>query len=99
MDSAWSRGKTCSVKRNINHTRVENEEEIDEVFEFGRQLGQGSFGKVIEAINRATTSRFAIKSVNKEKVRFFLFHFFSTPLFFFSIVQFLFHYTHLAFII
>lgn len=67
MDSAWSRGKTCSVKRNINHTRVENEEEIDEVFEFGRQLGQGSFGKVIEAINRATTSRFAIKSVNKEK--------------------------------
>lgn len=42
---------------------------IQEVYTFGRILGQGSFGMVIEAINKETETRWAIKKVNKEKVR------------------------------
>eukprot|EP00794_Sanderia_malayensis_P012963 gene12963-14296_t len=67
--SGWNshhRGR-ASIKRNINHTRVENDDEINEIFQFGRQLGQGSFGKVIEAVNSTTKTKFAVKSINKEK--------------------------------
>ncbi len=76
MDTGgWNshKGRGFSHKRTISHTRVENEEEINEIFNFGRQLGQGSFGKVVEAINRATNSKFAVKSINKEKVCFYLY--------------------------
>ncbi len=70
MEGTWTshKGRGLSTKRTINHTRVENEEQIEEIFNFGRQLGQGSFGKVIEATNRATNAKFAVKTINKDKV-------------------------------
>lgn len=42
---------------------------IQEIYTFGRILGQGSFGLVIEATDKETETKWAIKKVNKEKVR------------------------------
>ena len=39
------------------------------IWRFGAKLGQGSFGIVLEAENQETGVRWAIKKVNKEKVR------------------------------
>lgn len=42
---------------------------IQEFYTFGKILGQGSFGMVIEATDKETDTKWAIKKVNKEKVR------------------------------
>jgi serine/threonine protein kinase len=42
---------------------------FQEFYTFGRILGQGSFGMVFEAIDKETGAKWAIKKVNKEKVR------------------------------
>lgn len=59
-------------RTNIKHTRIEEEKQIEEIYEFGEVLGKGSFGVVKEAKHIATGTRWAIKAVNKEKVRFIL---------------------------
>ena len=70
MDNIWSTslGRAGSTKRAVNHIRIEDDNDIDEIFDFGNILGQGSFGKVIEAVNKSTKERFAVKTINKEKV-------------------------------
>ncbi|XP_012580713.1 PREDICTED: serine/threonine-protein kinase 33 [Condylura cristata] len=40
---------------------------IRDIYTFGRILGQGSFGMVIEATDKETKTKWAIKKVNKEK--------------------------------
>ncbi|XP_065052049.1 serine/threonine-protein kinase 33-like [Rhopilema esculentum] len=69
MDNIWStsRGRAGSTKRAVNHIRIEDDNDIDEIFDFGIILGQGSFGKVIEAVSKSTKGRFAVKTINKEK--------------------------------
>lgn len=42
---------------------------IQEIYTFGRILGQGSFGMVFEATDKETETKWAIKKVNKDKVR------------------------------
>lgn len=42
---------------------------IQEIYTFGRILGQGSFGMVFEATDKETEIKWAIKKVNKDKVR------------------------------
>lgn len=42
---------------------------LQEFYTFGRILGQGSFGMVSEATDKETGAKWAIKKVNKEKVR------------------------------
>ncbi|EDO40703.1 predicted protein [Nematostella vectensis] len=51
----------------IKHTRIEDEKQIEDVYEFGQVLGRGSFGVVNEAKHIETGTRWAIKAVNKEK--------------------------------
>lgn len=53
--------------RTIPHTRIEDERQIEDIYEFGEVLGKGSFGVVKEARNRETGCVWAIKAVNKEK--------------------------------
>ncbi len=53
---------------NIPHSRVDGEHELENVYEFRRKLGQGSFGIVREVIHKPTGSQWACKVVNKEKV-------------------------------
>ncbi|XP_048216283.1 serine/threonine-protein kinase 33 isoform X2 [Perognathus longimembris pacificus] len=51
----------------VRHIRMEHGSAIEEFYTFGRVLGQGSFGMVIEATNKETGTKWAIKKVNKEK--------------------------------
>ncbi|XP_078000157.1 serine/threonine-protein kinase 33-like isoform X1 [Glandiceps talaboti] len=61
------KNRTGSAERQIPHTRIEDESTIEKTYSFGRKLGQGSFGKVIEATRTEDGTRWAIKIVNKEK--------------------------------
>ncbi|XP_028623948.1 serine/threonine-protein kinase 33 [Grammomys surdaster] len=61
----WSRSNVTEGK--VPHIRMDNGSDIEEFYTFGRILGQGSFGMVIEAIDKETGAKWAIKKVNKEK--------------------------------
>ncbi|XP_070281466.1 serine/threonine-protein kinase 33 isoform X6 [Myotis yumanensis] len=61
----WGRGNVSEVK--VPHVRLDDGAAIQEIYTFGRILGKGSFGVVIEAINKETGTKWAIKKVNKEK--------------------------------
>ncbi|XP_057605568.1 serine/threonine-protein kinase 33 isoform X2 [Hippopotamus amphibius kiboko] len=61
----WGRGNFTEGK--VPHIRMDNGAAIQEIYTFGRILGQGSFGMVIEAIDKETETKWAIKKVNKEK--------------------------------
>ncbi|XP_078662767.1 serine/threonine-protein kinase 33-like isoform X2 [Branchiostoma floridae x Branchiostoma belcheri] len=61
------KARVSSADRQVNHTRVEDESSIQEHYDFGPKLGQGSFGIVFEAVHKETGVRWAIKKVNKEK--------------------------------
>ncbi|PNJ24701.1 STK33 isoform 6, partial [Pongo abelii] len=61
----WGRGNFTEGK--VPHIRIENGAAIEEIYTFGRILGKGSFGMVIEATDRETETKWAIKKVNKEK--------------------------------
>lgn len=65
--SQYPRKDGSASGRTIPHTRIEDERQIEDIYEFGEILGKGSFGVVKEATNRATGRRWAIKAVNKEK--------------------------------
>ncbi|XP_045681565.1 serine/threonine-protein kinase 33 isoform X1 [Phyllostomus hastatus] len=61
----WSRGNFTDGK--VPHIRMDNGAAIQEIYTFGRVLGKGSFGMVIEATDKETETKWAIKKVNKEK--------------------------------
>ncbi|XP_028812387.1 serine/threonine-protein kinase 33 isoform X2 [Denticeps clupeoides] len=65
MASHWTR--VNSAERKVPHTRMDNELDIQQIYSFGRKLGQGSFGVVCEATHIGTQKKWAIKKVNKEK--------------------------------
>ena len=54
--------------RHVQHTRIENEEEIEKYYKFGDTLGKGSFGTVVLAHRCRDESKWAVKIINKEKV-------------------------------
>lgn len=54
-------------KRLVAHTRLEDDAEVEALYEFGRMLGQGSFGSVNLATHSATGAEWAIKSIDKKK--------------------------------
>ena len=53
----------------VGHTRVDEESVIEKRYMFGEVLGQGAFGVVKEVTNKLTRERFAMKIVQKDKVR------------------------------
>ncbi|KAL7866343.1 hypothetical protein AOLI_G00141570 [Acnodon oligacanthus] len=65
MASQWTR--VNSAEKKVPHTRMEDEADIQQIYSFGRKLGQGSFGVVFEATHIVTQKKWAIKKVNKEK--------------------------------
>lgn len=68
MSQFTSRKESTLVGRTIPHTRIDEEKQIEDIYEFGDVLGRGSFGVVKEAVNKATDTKWAVKAVNKEKV-------------------------------
>ncbi|XP_075423155.1 serine/threonine-protein kinase 33 isoform X5 [Ascaphus truei] len=65
MTSQWPRSNSAENK--IPHTRMDDEAAIQQIYTFGKKLGQGSFGVVIEATHKETDKKWAIKKVNREK--------------------------------
>ena len=65
---ALSHGRAGSVKKPVNHIRFEDDNDVDDIFEFGTTLGQGSFGIVIEAVNKGNKAKYAVKTISKDKV-------------------------------
>ncbi|XP_053305311.1 serine/threonine-protein kinase 33 [Spea bombifrons] len=65
MAPPWPR--SSSAENKIPHTRMDDEAAIQQIYTFGKKLGQGSFGVVIEATHRETGKKWAIKKVNREK--------------------------------
>ncbi|XP_031243664.1 serine/threonine-protein kinase 33 isoform X1 [Mastomys coucha] len=61
------RSRSNVTEGKIPHIRMDNGADIEEFYTFGRILGQGSFGMVIEAIDKETGAKWAIKKVNKDK--------------------------------
>ena len=67
LKSSSRKGSPGGSTRNVPHTRLEDESEFEKVYEFRRELGRGSFGRVYEAQCQTTGLKWAVKSVNKEK--------------------------------
>eukprot|EP00079_Xenopus_tropicalis_P024085 XP_012816609.1 PREDICTED: serine/threonine-protein kinase 33 isoform X1 [Xenopus tropicalis] len=65
MPSQWSRDNSAESK--VPHTRMDDEAAIQQIYTFGKKLGQGSFGVVIEATHKETATKWAMKKVNREK--------------------------------
>ncbi|XP_060033203.1 serine/threonine-protein kinase 33 isoform X1 [Erinaceus europaeus] len=61
----WTR--TNFTEGKVPHIRMDNGAAIREIYTFGRILGKGSFGMVIEATDKETETKWAIKKVNKDK--------------------------------
>lgn len=68
LKNSSRKGSPGSSTRSVAHTRLEDENEFEKLYEFRRELGQGSFGRVYEAQCQTTGLKWAVKSVNKEKV-------------------------------
>merc|ERR1712002_1356705 len=49
------------------HRRVDDCSMVEEIYQFGKKVGVGSFGLVVEGTNLKTKDVWAIKIVNKEK--------------------------------
>ena len=64
-----SRPPLSPSERSVRHTRVEDEHQIEESYICGEVLGQGSFGVVREAVQKESGQKFAVKIINKEKVK------------------------------
>ncbi|XP_074472924.1 serine/threonine-protein kinase 33 isoform X1 [Sebastes fasciatus] len=54
---------SITLERNVPLIRLENDADLREIYEFGRKLGQGSFGVVYEATHIETQTKWAIKEV------------------------------------
>ncbi|KAM8938749.1 serine/threonine-protein kinase 33 [Pelodytes ibericus] len=65
VKSYWPHSTIAEDK--VPHTRVDDEAAIQQIYTFGKKLGQGSFGVVIEVTNKNTGKKWAIKKVNREK--------------------------------
>ncbi|XP_043405292.1 serine/threonine-protein kinase 33 isoform X2 [Chelonia mydas] len=60
-----TRSNTAESK--VPHTRIDDGAAIQQIYYFGKKLGQGSFGVVIEVTHKETGKKWAIKKVNREK--------------------------------
>ncbi|XP_061420578.1 serine/threonine-protein kinase 33 isoform X1 [Lethenteron reissneri] len=61
------RGPVSGAEGAVPHTRIADENAVQNYYRLGRQLGSGSFGTVYEATHVETGVKWAIKTVNKER--------------------------------
>ena len=61
--------KYSSTSFEVERIRVEDESDIEKIYQMGEVLGKGAFGIVKEATHRESKEKFAIKTVAKDKVR------------------------------
>uniref|UniRef100_A0A665W685 Serine/threonine kinase 33 n=1 Tax=Echeneis naucrates TaxID=173247 RepID=A0A665W685_ECHNA len=63
MVSPWNNKDTS--ERDVPVIRLEKDSDLRKIYEFGRKLGQGSFGVAYEATHNETQTKWAIKEVCK----------------------------------
>ncbi|XP_072237411.1 serine/threonine-protein kinase 33 [Leuresthes tenuis] len=63
MNQVPTRTSTTALERDVPVIRLKNDADLREMYEFGRKLGQGSFGAVYEATHIETQTKWAIKEV------------------------------------
>ncbi|KAM4593450.1 serine/threonine-protein kinase 33 isoform 3-T4 [Odontesthes bonariensis] len=63
MNQVFTRKSTTALERDVPVIRLKNDADLKEMYEFGRKLGQGSFGAVYEATHIETQTKWAIKEV------------------------------------
>ncbi|XP_029946213.1 serine/threonine-protein kinase 33 [Salarias fasciatus] len=63
MNLASAQTSKKTPERDVPVNRLENDADLREIYEFGRKLGQGSFGVVYEATHIETQTKWAIKEV------------------------------------
>lgn len=61
--------KGSADMKSIPHTRINDESWIWEKYEPGEKIGQGTFGKVFKVKHKETGKDWAMKVINKEKVK------------------------------
>ncbi|XP_007902299.1 serine/threonine-protein kinase 33 [Callorhinchus milii] len=64
---AFQRSASNSMESTTPHIRIEDESVIKQFYKFEQNLGKGSFGVVIQATHIPTSTKWAIKILNKEK--------------------------------
>lgn len=62
--------------RGVKHVRVSEPQKVYDVYEFKEEIGHGSFGVVVLAIEKSNSKHWAIKIVHKNIVTFnqWIFH-------------------------
>ncbi|XP_042343614.1 serine/threonine-protein kinase 33 [Plectropomus leopardus] len=65
MNMVSPRTSKDTLERNVPFIRLQDDADLREIYEFGRKLGQGSFGVVYEATHIGTQTNWAIKEVSK----------------------------------
>ncbi|XP_029001310.1 serine/threonine-protein kinase 33 isoform X2 [Betta splendens] len=63
MDMVSLRTTRDTLEKDVPSIRLEKDSELREIYQFGRKLGQGSFGVVYEATHIETQTKWAIKEV------------------------------------
>ncbi|XP_078409705.1 serine/threonine-protein kinase 33-like [Cetorhinus maximus] len=64
---AFQRASCNNTEMTVPHKRIEDESVIKLCYQFGQDLGKGSFGVVIQATHIPTDTKWAIKKLSKEK--------------------------------
>ena len=54
---------------NVERIRVDDESDIEKIYQMGEVLGKGAFGVVKEVMQRDSREKFAMKIVAKDKVK------------------------------
>ncbi|XP_037548665.1 serine/threonine-protein kinase 33 [Nematolebias whitei] len=65
MNMVPARTNSDTVKRKVPTIRLKDDADLKEIYQFGRKLGQGSYGAVYEATHIETQTNWAIKEVYK----------------------------------
>ncbi|CAG9823105.1 unnamed protein product [Phaedon cochleariae] len=65
-ENSFKLQRTSSLKeRDVRHVRIDDVKYLYEIFEFKEEIGHGTFGIVVSAIEKQTNAQYAIKIVNK----------------------------------
>ncbi|XP_028294511.1 serine/threonine-protein kinase 33 isoform X2 [Gouania willdenowi] len=68
MNPVSARSSKDAVEIDVPVIRLKSDAELKEIYEFGKELGRGSFGVVYEATNIETQTTWAIKEVCRPKI-------------------------------
>ncbi len=60
---------SSSFETNVERIRVDDESDVEKIYQLGEVLGKGAFGVVKEVVLRDSREKYAMKIVAKDKVK------------------------------